>query len=109
MELIELNQQDKQAYNHFVSTQASGSFLQSWEWGEWQVRLGRAVFRFKILDVKGEWLGCIQLIKMLLPFGQYYLYAPYGPVLDLKFKIEDLRFLLQGLNQQFPDAVFIRL
>jgi len=37
------------------------------------------------------------------------LYAPYGPVTDLRLKIEDLRLLSRELQKQFPDAVFIRI
>jgi lipid II:glycine glycyltransferase (peptidoglycan interpeptide bridge formation enzyme) len=92
-----------------VAESRGGSFLQSWEWGEWQVHLGRTVYRFKILDDSGEWAGSVQLIKMPLPLGKYYLYAPYGPVVDLRFKIEDFRFLLQELRKKLPDTIFIRI
>jgi lipid II:glycine glycyltransferase (peptidoglycan interpeptide bridge formation enzyme) len=46
---------------------------------------------------------------MPLPLGKYYLYAPYGPVGDLRFEILDFRFLMQELRRKFPDAVFARL
>ncbi|MFA5991149.1 MAG: peptidoglycan bridge formation glycyltransferase FemA/FemB family protein [Candidatus Doudnabacteria bacterium] len=109
MHLIELADKDKQEYNRFVANLPTGSFLQSWDWGQWQASLGRAVFRFKIQDSNGVTVGAMQLIKMPLPLGKFYLYAPYGPVTDLGLKIEDLRFLEQGIKEKFPEAIFIRI
>jgi peptidoglycan pentaglycine glycine transferase (the first glycine) len=106
MQLIELNPQHKESYNNFVATRVGGSFLQSWEWGEWQVSLGRKVSRYKIQDTNGEWVGAAQFIEMPIGNGKRYWYCPYGPIIDLRFKIKDLRFLLQ---EQFSDAVFVRI
>ena len=64
--LIELSSADKESYNRFVAESSSGSFLQSWEWGQWQEALGREVIRYKILDDSGEQIASIQLIKMRL-------------------------------------------
>jgi len=112
MELIELSSADKESYNQFVANSPSGSFLQSWDWGQWQSALGRQIFRYKILDDSGLQVASIQLIKMPLPFGSYYLYAPYGPVLaggeSGKFKVESIK-LLQELQNKFKGIVFIRI
>ncbi|MDO8664334.1 MAG: peptidoglycan bridge formation glycyltransferase FemA/FemB family protein [Candidatus Liptonbacteria bacterium] len=51
------------------------SFLQSWQWGELQKKLGRRVFR---MNVSGFWASAIE---QKLPFGQTYLYVPHGPVI----------------------------
>ena len=104
----------KQEYNNFIAAQESGSFLQGWEWGEWQAALGREVLRYFIgkdnnNNYNDNILASIQMIKMPLPFGKHYLYCPYGPVTDLRFKIEDLRFLIQELKKNFHEAVFIRI
>jgi lipid II:glycine glycyltransferase (peptidoglycan interpeptide bridge formation enzyme) len=108
MKLIELSSADKESYNRFVVSQTSGSFLQSCEWGEWQVRLGRAVYRFKITDDSGEQVASVQLIKMPLPFGRYYLYAPYGPVVGSR-KPEVGAQILRELQKKFADSIFIRV
>ncbi len=108
MKLVELTSSDKEQYNRFVASQQAGSFLQAWEWGEWQVRLGRTVSRFKISDDSGNQAGSIQLIKMPLPFGKYYLYAPYGPVVSGQWAVGSGQ-LLDQLKQKFPEAIFIRL
>lgn len=136
MNLIELIEKDKPEYNRFVALQPSGSFLQSWEWGEWQKNLGREAHRFFLTnnpsrlgevmsgaeadkesitdnDEQGETIGSIQLTKMPLPMGRYYLYAPYGPVLtggDLRQETRDhLQELVNALKLKFPDAIFVRL
>jgi peptidoglycan pentaglycine glycine transferase (the first glycine) len=112
MQLIELSSADKDSYNRFVAESPSGSFLQSWEWGEWQEALGRQVARFKVQGSRGETTEVIQLIKMPLPFGRHYLYAPYGPVLaggeGEKLQVTGYR-LPQELQKEFSGAVFIRL
>ncbi len=108
MQLKELLENEKIEYNNFVAAQEAGSFLQSWEWGDWQVGLGRQVTRLKLQVESGETVGVAQLIKMSLPFGKYYLYAPYGPIIGdgLRVTCDEL---LQGLQKKFVDAVFIRV
>jgi len=108
MILVEVSENEKDQYNQFVAAQESGSFLQSWEWGQWQIRLGRTVYRFKIIDDNGTQVASVQLIKMPLPFGKYYLYAPYGPVVSEKLKVESQK-LLQEIKNKFSEAVFIRI
>ena len=53
-----------------MSSQSQAQFLQSWEWGEFQKRLGRQIWR---LELEGEYL---LVIKMPLPLGWNYLYIP---------------------------------
>lgn len=108
MNLVELSSADKESYNRFVAESPSGSFLQSWEWGEWQSALGRQGKRYKFQVESGETVGVIQLIKMSLPFGRYYLYAPYGPVGSNELKVESEK-LLQELRKRFSDGIFIRI
>lgn len=109
VEFIEIGESDKAEYNNFVAAQPSGSFLQSWEWGQWQEKLGRKAFRYFLRNDSGSIAMVIQVIRMPLPLGKFYLYAPYGPVVDLKFNIENLKILVQLLRKKNPDAIFIRL
>ncbi len=122
MNLTELSSSDKESYNRFVAESPSGSFSQSWEWGEWQSALGRQVKRLKWKAESGETAAVIQLIKMPLPFGKYYLYAPYGWVTG---KIGESNFakatsdrsenrrignlIIEKLREKFRDSVFIRV
>jgi len=109
MQFAEAAQSEKAVFNRFVAENETGSFLQGWDWGEWQAALGRQVARFKILDNSGNMAGAVQLIKMPLPLGKYYLYAPYGPVVGPSFKSKDLSFLIGELKNKFPDALFVRI
>ncbi|MBI3232344.1 MAG: peptidoglycan bridge formation glycyltransferase FemA/FemB family protein [Candidatus Doudnabacteria bacterium] len=109
MKLIELSENQKFEYNHFVATAESGSFLQSWEWGSWQEQLGRQVYRFFVKDDGGQIIASLQSVKMPLPLGKYYLYAPYGPVVNDKFPISNFQSISNEIIFKFPDAVFIRV
>src|SRR5574340_859991 len=106
-------------FNRFVMANETGSFLQSWEWGQWQERLGRKAYRFWVTDNRelitsndnNNIIAAIQFIKMPLPFGKYYLYCPYGPVVkeNFQFPISNFQFLLQELQKRFPSAIFFRI
>ncbi|MDE2311575.1 MAG: peptidoglycan bridge formation glycyltransferase FemA/FemB family protein [Patescibacteria group bacterium] len=111
MKLRELTLGDKDQFNQFVAGQTGGSFLQSWIWGGWQEQLGRPVFRFFLLADSGEVIGSLQVVKSPLPLGRFYIYAPYGPVVEngFQFSTADFQFLVQELRQRFGGAVFLRL
>jgi lipid II:glycine glycyltransferase (peptidoglycan interpeptide bridge formation enzyme) len=95
---------DRKEWNNLVEIYAPkfGSFLQSWQWGEFQRSLGRVVERVYASDKNGVALA--QAIKMPLPFGKYYWYIPKGPIgsADIDHKIEVLR-------EELPDAMFLRM
>ncbi len=118
MQLIQLTESNKEQYNHFVATQESGSFLQSWDWGQWQEELGRKAHRFAIVGNEGDlrnqnWRGCVQFIKMPLIGDKYYLYAPYGPVINagenFQFLFNNFQLLQKELRKKFSDAILIRI
>ena len=62
-------------WNELVASRR-GSFLQSWEWGELQERLGRRIRRL----TGKNWAALF--IERPLPLGASYWYAPYGPVMS---------------------------
>lgn len=82
----------QEQYTKFVAAQDSGSFLQSWSWGDFQASLGREVIRYGVFaddDVDDETknegqtnlIASIQLLRTkILHLPGYYSYAPYGPV-----------------------------
>lgn len=110
MKFIEVSENQRSEYNQFVSNARTGSFLQSYEWGEWQKNLGREAFRFFLTDNfnNNNTVGTIQLIKMPLPLGRFYLYAPYGPVI-MKHETCNMEHLIQEIKQKFSEAVFMRI
>lgn len=71
----ELNQDNIGHWNRFV-LKNSGSFLQSYEWGEFQESLGRRVVRIN----NSEWQA--QFIEMPLPLDKKYWYCPRGPIFE---------------------------
>lgn len=104
MKLVELSEKDKEQYNQFVSIQPLGSFLQSWDWGQWQEKLGRQVRRFFIKDEQGKIFGALEAVIMPLPLKRFFVYVPYGPVFDGKPET-----IINELFSKFPKAIFIRL
>lgn len=113
MQLTELQHSDKNTYNNFISRSDSGSFLQAWEWGDWQEQLGKIVHRFIIEDEEHAILLAAQIIQATLYFQKYYLYIPYGPILNQNqaagIKNQALLFFIQQLREKFPDAIFLRI
>jgi lipid II:glycine glycyltransferase (peptidoglycan interpeptide bridge formation enzyme) len=69
----ELSENEKKDWNRFVLEQG-GSFLQSWEWGEFQKAIGRQIYFLK----ENNWQSLV--IKHDLALGRNYLYCPRGPV-----------------------------
>lgn len=64
---------DKNFWNKEIAFHPS--FLQSWQWGELQKKIGRHVFRFNVSGLFASG------IEQKLPFGKTYLYMPHGPVI----------------------------
>jgi peptidoglycan pentaglycine glycine transferase (the first glycine) len=108
MQLILLEESEKFQYDQFIANQESGSFLQSWEWGEWQEHLGRKVTRYKLQDTGPEWVGAFQAIEIPIGNRWSYIYIPYGPIISDKFQIPNDKFQI-NFKSQFPKAVFIRI
>ncbi|MBI5530802.1 MAG: peptidoglycan bridge formation glycyltransferase FemA/FemB family protein [Candidatus Doudnabacteria bacterium] len=100
-----------------MASSPNGSFLQSWEWGDWQQSLGREVYRYLYLDENNKPIVSVQLIKMPLPLGQYYLYAPYGPVFaegeNFQFPClagrQAISNFQKDIKEKFPETLFVRI
>ncbi len=113
MKILPITQKDKDAYNTFVASN-NGSFLQSFEWGEWQTSNNRQALRYLVQDDDtGDTVLSAQFIRHPLPFGQYYLYCPYGPVVNCKLQIANCKLaiqeLIQKIQKDFPKTIFVRL
>jgi lipid II:glycine glycyltransferase (peptidoglycan interpeptide bridge formation enzyme) len=83
----------------------SGHFLQSWEWGEFQISLGRKVFRFADKNFLA------QIIELSLPLGKKYWFVPKGPISsshDPQSTIQEPASELKNKAKE-AGAVFLRL
>ncbi len=109
MKLAILPDQEKNRYNNFITAHPSGSFLQSWDWGDWQEQLGHRVHRYAVENGENKIILAGQAVEMKLAgSNQYYLYLPYGP-LAAGSDLSLLKFFLDNLAQKHPGAFFIRL
>jgi lipid II:glycine glycyltransferase (peptidoglycan interpeptide bridge formation enzyme) len=102
---------EQKAWDSFVVRQG-GSFLQSWEWGEFQNDFRRKVYRLK--DKKHNWQ--VQLFKYTLPFGLCYFYVPRGPVLLRKNRKESKHpeYFREAISKiiklaEKEEAIFLKL
>lgn len=99
----------------------SGSFLQSWEWGEFQERAGRRVFRFLGKSVLSEAEGRVegsgwqaQFVEITVPvIGKKYWYCPRGPVMNQSIKGGEFQKILAEIIEEIkkdnPNIIFFRL
>jgi len=67
----------KEAWNQTISAQAHGRFLQSWEWGEFQILQGKEVVR---LSWKDKYF--VQAFRHSLPLNKSYWYVPHAPIVS---------------------------
>jgi peptidoglycan pentaglycine glycine transferase (the first glycine) len=115
MQFIIFTEQNKQSYQHFVTNHPRGSFVQSWDWGDWQHALGKQVERVGILDTTtNELLLTAQVLLPTTPvIHKRYIHIPYGPLLAPDLATEDQALaahaLLTELRQRHTEALCIRL
>ena len=82
-------------WNTFFNLAGSPSFLHSWEWGEFQAKLGYTPLRLGIYE--GNSLVAIALVLKIKAKRANMLFIPHGPVVNLKFEIRNLKLLLSEL------------
>ncbi len=130
---------DKKELNIFVTENFGGSFLQSWEWGEFQESLDRRVWRVGVyrllnndkdinideLNIKKEelknneeLLAVATVVEHPLGLGLSYLYCPYGPVysdvLSVRQKENSTHFIMSDLRDitiktKNEEEIFVRV
>lgn len=76
MKVKEIKNNYKEEWDSFFISE-NGSFLQSWEWGEFQKTLNNRIWRFGIYNEKDEAESFFMVIKILLPKGFNWLYIPH--------------------------------
>ncbi len=100
---------DKKLWNDFVSEHGprSGSFLHSWEWGEFKYIAGEPVSRVGLFQ-KDKLEAVALLIETPLPYGYKYFFCPRGPVSSALWYDKDLAEVLAKQFAQEQGAMFLR-
>ena len=104
---------EKRTWESFVEKIKEKTFLQSWNWGEFQKRMGNKIWRlalFKDTQLKGICL----VIKISAKRGKF-LHIPHGPLLINTFSFKELeeifRILVENLKTiaKKENCSFIRI
>lgn len=83
-------------WNALLTNQPEAQFLQSWEWGEFQKALGRAMFRLGV-EQNGMLVAGAQCIVRNHGFGIRSLTIYRGPVVDNKLTLSDYTACMEQL------------
>jgi lipid II:glycine glycyltransferase (peptidoglycan interpeptide bridge formation enzyme) len=105
----------KDVWNQFVEKNYPpvGAFMQAWEWGDFQVRLGRNIGRYIVMDGEKK-IAVFMMVRFDLPMGLCYGYVPRGPVIakdatdpeTVTALMDDIR---NWAIEKFPQFLFLRL
>ena len=70
--------QDREHWNQFLLREPTqvGLFSQSWEWLDFQEKIGHDVYRLEMENMA----GICGIIRHSLPMGRSYFYSPRGPI-----------------------------
>jgi lipid II:glycine glycyltransferase (peptidoglycan interpeptide bridge formation enzyme) len=97
--------EDSRAWDEVVLGNANPSFLQTWAWGDFQLALGRKVWRY-VLEDTGI-VGIALVIRQDLPLGKCWLYVPMVSV-----HTESARQMLEDELKKLAkseQAIFVRM
>lgn len=102
----------KETWENFLLECDEKTFLDSWNWGEFQKMMGNKIWRLGILK-NGELFSVALVIKIEAKRGTF-LFVPHGPNMNSKFKIQNsklLEVLLEKLKKiaREENAGFIRI
>ena len=77
------------------------TFLQSWNWGEFQKMMGNKIWRFGIYNNSGDLFSVVLIVKMVAKRGKFLL-VPHGPNIKQQAtsdKRQVLAILFDGLKK----------
>jgi lipid II:glycine glycyltransferase (peptidoglycan interpeptide bridge formation enzyme) len=114
MKIVEIKKNQKEVWNEFIAENNSESFLQSWEWGEFQKSLGRKIWRIGVIQ-NSKFIAVALIVKYDLLFGRSYLYCPRGPVIgvsSIKYQVSSIfDFLFSEIKKiaEKEKSLFLRI
>lgn len=73
---------DRERWNQFVESQATGNITQTWEWAELGAHLGSQALRLGAVEDGDIRAALLVIVEKAPVVGQPYFYAPRGPVCD---------------------------
>lgn len=83
-------------WNGFFEDNGSPSFLQSWQWGEFQKKIGYDILRLGIFDNKS--LLCLSLVIKIRSRRGDFLFIPHGPIF-IKNEINNIKSIKNLISQ----------
>ncbi len=102
MKLLPPSALTQEIWDSALLTRPDRHFLQSWAWGEFQLKLGNPIWRLAV-EHDGEIVNQLLVIRLSLGFGWYILYSPRGSIvnkqLSAQLQQESAKLLLQEINQ----------
>jgi len=90
---------DKNIWENFLFSVEDKTFLQSWNWSDFNKKLGNDIFRYGIYQ--GEELVVTAFVFKVKARRGSFIFLPHGPnfkKVDISFKKEVLKFLLKELK-----------
>jgi peptidoglycan pentaglycine glycine transferase (the first glycine) len=78
---------EKNLWQKFFDDNCSSSFLNSWEWGEFQNSLGYPIIRLALFNNKNQ-LEAISLVIKIKSRRGSFLFVPHGPIISQKLKVK---------------------
>jgi len=107
MEIKEITQ--KEIWEDFLLKCKEKTFLQSWSWGEFQIKMGNKIWRLGIFE-KDNLVGTALVSKIKAKRGTFLL-VQHGPIFIFDNNIEFFKFFINELKKigKTEKAIFIRV
>jgi len=107
MEMGEIN--NKEVWEGFLLSCEEKSFLDSWNWGEFQKKEGNKIWRLGFYD--GEQLVGIVLVVRIKAKRGIFIFVPHGPNIIFNYQFSIFKILVDKLKKiaKQENASFIRI
>ena len=99
MEIKEIR--SKKIWEDFLLECKEKTFLQSFNWGEFQKMMGNEIWRLGIFE-NSELLGVAQIVKIEARRGKF-LFLPHGPVTVKQQATSDKQQILEALLEELKE------